>query len=42
VLVTRVGTTGGDTLVLPGERPVPVGTLDERFESWLPRYMAVR
>ena len=40
VLVSRIGTTGGDVLALPGEVPVPVATLRERFEGWLPAYMA--
>jgi len=35
-----VGKTGGDALALPGEPALPVKTLSERFESWLPRYMA--
>ncbi len=35
-----IGRTGGDALALPGEQPLPVKTLSERFESWLPRYMA--
>jgi phosphoribosylformylglycinamidine synthase len=40
VLVHRLGTTGGDTIALPGERPVLVKALTERFEGWLPTYMA--
>ena len=32
--------TGGDTLTLAGERPILVTILRERFESWLPAYMA--
>ena len=32
--------TGGDALALPGEQPLPDEMLSERFESWLPRYMA--
>jgi phosphoribosylformylglycinamidine synthase len=35
----RIGTTGGDAIALPGERPVSVKALNERFEGWLPRYM---
>jgi phosphoribosylformylglycinamidine synthase subunit PurL len=38
--VTRLGTTGGTALLLPGERPLPVKTLSERFEAWFPDYMA--
>jgi phosphoribosylformylglycinamidine synthase len=40
VTVTRLGVTGGMALLLPGERPLPVRTLNERFERWLPGYMA--
>jgi phosphoribosylformylglycinamidine synthase len=38
--VTRIGTTGGNALLLPGERSMQVKMLSERFESWLPGYMA--
>jgi phosphoribosylformylglycinamidine synthase subunit PurL len=40
VPVVRLGATGGTDLLLPGERAVPVRTLSERFEGWLPGYMA--
>jgi hypothetical protein len=40
VLVSRIGTTGGDALTLPGERPILVTILKERSEGWLPAYMA--
>jgi phosphoribosylformylglycinamidine synthase subunit PurL len=40
VPVRRIGTTGGDTLAIAGERPVVVEGLSERFEAWLPGYMA--
>jgi phosphoribosylformylglycinamidine synthase len=40
VPVWRIGTTGGDALTLPGERPVPVAALCQHFEAWLPAYMA--
>jgi phosphoribosylformylglycinamidine synthase subunit PurL len=40
VPVRRLGTTGGNALTLPGERPILVANLRERFEGWLPRYMA--
>ena len=36
----RLGMTGGDALTLPGERPILVARLRERFEGWLPAYMA--
>jgi hypothetical protein len=38
--VRRIGTTGGDALTLPAQHPILVTTLSERFENWLPRYMA--
>ena len=40
VLVSRIGTTGGDALTLPGERPMPGRDLARAFEGWLPAYMA--
>jgi len=40
VAVRRIGTTGGDTLTVPGERPMLVASLRERFEGWLAAYMA--
>jgi phosphoribosylformylglycinamidine synthase len=40
VTVRRLGQTGGDSLTLAGERPILVKILAERFESWLPVYMA--
>ena len=40
VPVRRIGTTGGDALTLPAQRPILVATLSERFERWLPGYMA--
>jgi phosphoribosylformylglycinamidine synthase subunit PurL len=38
--VRRLGQTAGDALTLPGERPMLVKILSERFEGWLPAYMA--
>jgi phosphoribosylformylglycinamidine synthase len=38
--VTRLGRTGGTALLLPCERPLTVKSLSERFERWLPDYMA--
>ncbi len=35
-----LGTTGGDTLTLAGERPIVVAKLCESFEGWLPAYMS--
>jgi len=40
VPVWSIGTTGGDALTLGGERPILVTILRERFEGWLPAYMA--
>jgi phosphoribosylformylglycinamidine synthase subunit PurL len=40
VAVRRLGQTAGDALTLPGERPMLVKILGERFEGWLPAYMA--
>jgi len=40
VPVYRLGTTGGDTIALPGERSILIKALSERFEGWLPNYMA--
>ena len=40
VLVSPIGTTGGDNFNLPGERGLPVAMLRETFEAWLPAYMA--
>ncbi len=40
VPVRPLGTTGGDALTLGGERPILVKTLRQRFEGWLPAYMA--
>jgi phosphoribosylformylglycinamidine synthase len=40
VLVHRIGTTGGDAISIPGERALTVAALNERFEGWLPAYMA--
>jgi phosphoribosylformylglycinamidine synthase len=38
--ILSLGTTGGDALTLPGERPILLQVLRERFEGWLPAYMA--
>jgi phosphoribosylformylglycinamidine synthase subunit PurL len=40
VPLALIGTTGGNALTLPGERPILVANLRERFEGWLPRFMA--
>ena len=40
VSLLRLGATGGNALTLPGERPILIAALNERFEGWLPRYMA--
>jgi phosphoribosylformylglycinamidine synthase subunit PurL len=40
VPLTRLGATGGRILAIDGERPLPIENLIQRFESWLPAYMA--
>ncbi len=40
VPVRRIGSTRGDALALPGRRPILLKALTERFEGWLPTYMA--
>ena len=40
VLVSNIGTTGGDTLAISGERAIAVATLRDKSEGWLPNYMA--
>jgi phosphoribosylformylglycinamidine synthase subunit PurL len=40
VSLRALGTTGGDALTLGVERPILVKTLAQRFEGWLPAYMA--
>ncbi|GAB4067576.1 phosphoribosylformylglycinamidine synthase subunit PurL [Ancylobacter sonchi] len=39
VPVAKLGSTGGDKLTIPGERPIVIDALRERSESWLPIYM---
>ena len=36
----RIGTTGGDTIAISGEKAVSVEMLKTGFEGWLPAYMA--
>jgi phosphoribosylformylglycinamidine synthase II len=40
VLVHRIGSTGGETIAIPGERAIAIKALVERFEGWLPAYMS--
>ena len=40
VPVHRIGSTGGEAIVIPGERDIAIKTLVDRFEGWLPAYMA--
>ncbi|MGP0090144.1 MAG: phosphoribosylformylglycinamidine synthase subunit PurL [Xanthobacteraceae bacterium] len=40
VAARGLGMTGGDALLLPGERALELATLRARFEQWLPAYMA--
>jgi phosphoribosylformylglycinamidine synthase len=39
VPVRRIGSTAGNALTLPGEPPILLKPLSERFEGWLPAYM---
>ena len=36
----RIGTTGGDAIVVAGETPVAIAALKAGFEGWFPAYMA--
>ncbi len=36
----RIGTTGGEAVIIAGEPPVPIALLKAGFEGWLPAYMA--
>jgi hypothetical protein len=38
--VRRIGSTAGNALTLPGVRPILLSVLSERFEGFLPAYMA--
>jgi phosphoribosylformylglycinamidine synthase len=40
VLATQIGTVGGETLAIAGERDIAIAKLHNAFESWLPTYMA--
>jgi phosphoribosylformylglycinamidine synthase subunit PurL len=40
VPVRRIGSTAGSALTLPGEPPILLKPLRDRFEGWLPAYMA--
>jgi phosphoribosylformylglycinamidine synthase len=40
VPVRRIGSTAGNALTLPGEAPILLKELRDRFEGWLPAYMA--
>ena len=39
VAAVRIGTTGGETLALPGEAPITIAALRQAHETWLPHYM---
>ena len=39
VPLARLGTTGGDALILEDAPPISLHALERAFESWLPRYM---
>jgi phosphoribosylformylglycinamidine synthase subunit PurL len=36
----RIGTSGGDAIVISGEEQVSVSSLKAAFEAWLPAYMS--
>ena len=38
--MVKIGITGGNALSLPGESPIQISSLSEKFEGWLPTYMA--
>ncbi len=40
VALRQLGLTGGDALTLEGDRRILIAKLRERFEGWLPAYMA--
>ena len=40
VPLTRLGATGGAVVSISGEQPLRVADLKQRFETWLPAYMA--
>ena len=40
VPIATIGATSGSALALPGESPILVSALTEKFEGWLPAYMA--
>ena len=40
VPLARIGATGGDALRLGGAAALPLATLTEAYESWLPDYMS--
>jgi len=40
IAARQLGFTGGDALTVQDDRPILIATLRERFEGWLPAYMA--
>ena len=40
VAAVKIGATFGNALALPGESPIQIVSLSEKFEGWLPAYMA--
>ncbi len=40
IAAARIGRVHGTAIALSGERPILVKALAERFEGWLPTYMA--
>ncbi len=37
--VRRLGTVGGDAIVVTGEPPLPLAQLKTKHEAWLPGFM---
>ncbi|MBV9569308.1 MAG: hypothetical protein JO172_14345, partial [Hyphomicrobiales bacterium] len=39
VVLTVIGEVSGSEITVPGEAPMPVSSLRDVHESWLPRFM---
>ncbi|ARQ02248.1 phosphoribosylformylglycinamidine synthase subunit PurL [Pseudorhodoplanes sinuspersici] len=40
ISIAKIGTVGGNAVAIGGEKPLAVADLSQRFEAWLPGYMA--
>jgi phosphoribosylformylglycinamidine synthase II len=40
ISIAKIGTVGGNAVAIGGEKPLAVADLSQRFEAWLPEYMA--